>query len=990
MTYPVTPLHVRSGYSPLLGVCEPERLARMAAEAGHDALAMTDVNNLYAAPAFWQAAERNGLRPLLGAELSENGLGAVALIADETGYRNLCRLITRIRCRKEGDAGLTSDAAELAEGLNFLTDDPAAAEKLLAAGVEPDRLWLGVDPAAQSPGRLHRLVRLAERAALPLTASAAALLGGPEDMEAAKLLAAIRTGATLGSVNPAELPDRRAVLRSPGELRRRLADLPGAVRNNRRLAERCEGFRLLPRKPTFPGFACSAGPTGRLWRLCDRGLKWRYGQAPSPQARRRLERELAVIERMGFVEYFLVVRDIVRYARSRGAPVAGRGSGAGSIVAYTLGITNVCPLHYDIPFERFLHEDRQDFPDLDVDFCWRIRDEIIDYAFRRWGEENVAMVSTHNTFRPKSARREAARALGYSDAQITRLAERDFAGADDVRRIFALAERITGLLHVLSVHPGGIVITPGPIEGHVPVQPAPKGVRITQYDKDGIEAMRLVKLDLLGNRNLSTVRSACDEIRRRHGLSLDIESLPPDDAETLATLGAAETVGCNQLESPAMRSLLKMMRPEGVRDVMKVLALIRPGAASIGMKETFIRRRQGLEPVPKCCQEVDDLLAETYGVMLYEDDVMLVASAVLKLPPAKADRFRRAVQKCRSDQERLALSREFLARASAAGAGDGRARDLWLQMAKFNAYSFCRAHAASYALPAYAGGYLKTHFPVEFWTAALNNNQSMYPLRAYVEQAKREGVQFMLPDVNRSQAEFAIDEGAVRVGLGSVAGLGPAGVEAILRRRNRRPFESLSDFLRRVRLSDEAVRSLVLCGAFDFTGRRRPTLMIELNLFDKLHPDHHDDGQLPLLSAGPTIPNVPDDYQASRKYSDERRILGLSVREHVMEHYRGRLAGLIDADSTTLTERIGRRVRVAGVLEAARKTPTRNGRDMMFLTLDDGRGLLEVSVPPDASRRLDGYGPYLVVGAVEDHYGAITVSADDVAPVSVSAAAARQ
>ncbi|MGC9455778.1 MAG: DNA polymerase III subunit alpha [Phycisphaerae bacterium] len=982
MTGPITPLHVRSGYSLLRGVCPPQRLARLAADAGHRTLALTDVNNLCAAPIFHPAAEEAGVRPLLGAELSESGLSVVALIADETGYSNLCRLITRIHCRGEGGANLPTDAAGLSDGLQFIAHDAETGEKLLAAGVGADRLWLGLDPRTQSRRHIYRLLQLSGRASLPPVASPAVLLANATDAETAKLLTAIRTGTTLESVRPEDVPNARAVLPSPAELRLLFADLPAAVANNRRLVERCRGFRLLPRQATFPGFPCDGGPVRHLRRLCRRGLKDRYGPTPGREPRRRLRRELRLIGQMGFVEYFLVVHDIVRYARGMGAPVAGRGSGAGSIVAYVLGITNVCPLRYDIPFERFLHEDRDDFPDLDVDFCWRVRDEIIDYAFRRWGHDNVAMVSTHNTFQPASAARETAKALGYSDVQVSRLAERNFATADDAGRIFALAERITHLPHLLSVHPGGIVITPGAIDRHVPVQPSAKGVRITQYDKDGVEAMRLVKLDLLGNRNLSTVRAACDEIRSRGGPEIDVESLPPDDAATLATLRTADTVGCNQLESPAMRSLLKMMQPRNIHDVMQVLALIRPGAAGIGMKDAFIRRRRGLEETPGYYPPVDALLAETFGIMLYEDDVMLTAAAMLDLPPGKADRFRKAVQKCRTDAERLSLSEEFLSRATRCGVDADSARELWLQMAKFNSYSFCRAHAASYGCLAYTGAYLKTHYPLEFWTAALNNNQSMYPTRAYAEQAKREGVRFLLPDVNRSREQFAIDEDAIRVGLASVAGLGPAGVEEILHRRQRRPFESLGDFLRRVRLAAEQIRSLILCGAFDFTGRSRPTLMMELNLFDKLHPDR-DDAQLPLLSAGPTIPAVPGDYPPERKYADERRILGLCVREHIMEHYREQLDGLVDADSTTLAERVGRRVTVAGVLEAARTTTTRNGRSMAFLTLDDGRGLLEVSVPPDVRCNLNGYGPYLVTGKVEDHYGAVTISAGEVAPANV-------
>ena len=586
-----------------------------------------------------------------------------------------------------------------------------------------------------------------------------------------------------------------------------------------------------------------------------------------------------------------------------------------------------------------------------------------------------------------------------------------------------LARRLLNLPRNLSLHPGGLVITPRPIEHYAPIQEAskripsrlepeeaskrlvsglePEGpvkrgglnpasqevsrpVRVTQYDKDGAEMAGLVKLDLLGNRNLSTVRYAVELLRQRE-VAIDIEALPPDDPATVRTLQSADTVGCNQLESPAMRHLLRMLRPAGVRDVMKALALIRPGAASIGMKEVFIRRHRGLEAPPRGHPLVDAILAETHGVMLYEDDVMLVAAALTGSGSSsllEADRFRRAIQRCRDDDARRALSREFLARCRANGVDERFAKSIWVQMAKFNAYSFCRAHAASYAALAYAGAYLKTHYPLEFWTAALNNNQSMYHLRVYVEQAKRAGIRFLLPDANRSGAEFQIEGRAIRVGLGVLAELGPASVEAILTARRTGPFAGLSDFLRRTNLGSREARALVQCGAFDFTGRIRPALMMELELFFARRPGPSLPGPS-LLPAEANIPPGLEDYSEARKYADERRIMGFSVREHIMARYRPGLNGAVDIDSRLLGQRVGRRVRIAGVLEASRTVTTRSGRQMRFLTLEDEYGMFEVTIFPDAARRwrrgsdrrrgrgraparFDHYGPYLVAGTVED------------------------
>jgi len=1001
----IAPLHVRSGYSLLRGPAGLERLVGRAGALGHGRVALTDVNSLCGATRFCRLAGRVGIEPIVGAELLEGGRSVVALIADEAGYENLCRIITRIqkrlsvpglRRRAGGSApAFLRDLSELSGGLEFVVEDGALAGRLLAAGLPRRQLWLGIDPPTQCYSQLRGLVELAGRFGVPLVATGKALMAEPGDIEVARLLAAIRTGSTFQTVAAAELPHPKALLRAGEQLRSELADFPEAIANNLRLAERCGAFRLLPRPVVFPEFPAPPGlsPAAYLRRLCEEGMVRRYGRQ-TPEARARLDKELALIERMGFSEYFLVVWDIVLHARRRGAPVAGRGSGASSLAAYLLGITNVCPLAYDIPFERFLHERREDFPDLDVDFCWRMRDDVIDYVFDRWGADRVAMVSSHNTFQPRSALRGAARALGLSNEQISKMDGNGPAnGGDGPARAFrglspetsgrlaTLSKRILNLPRLLSVHPGGVVIGRKPIDRYVPVQQAAKGVTITQYDKDGVEDIGLVKLDLLGNRNLSTVREACELIRRRRGERIDVEALPTADPRTIELLRDARTVGCNQLESPAMRRLLRMMLPDDTRDVMKVLALIRPGAAAIGMKETFIRRRRGLEAAPPAPPGVEAVLGGTHGVMLYEDDVMLAAAAMLGCDLGEADRFRRAIRNCRTDRRRLELSREFLRRCAENGIDGDYAKDMWVQMAKFNAYSFCRAHAAGYALLAYGGAYLKAHWPLEFWTAALNNNQSMYHLRVYVAEARRDGVAFLLPDVNRSRREFTADGGAIRVGLNLVSGLGPAGAAVILGERARRgAFEGLSDFLARTRLGEAEARSLILCGAFDGFARPRPTLMMELRLFCRLAAARHVD-QPVLLRAAPVIPAPPGDYSPTRKYFDERRVLGISVREHIMSLVRPLLGGKVDADSRDIPAAKGKRVRIAGFLEAQRTTRTRRG-GVTFLTLDDEYGLFEVTLPdgvrPRQNRPFSKYGPYVVTGRVENQYDSLSITAKSV------------
>ncbi|MFN3485203.1 MAG: hypothetical protein ACK44W_06950, partial [Planctomycetota bacterium] len=539
----------------------------------------------------------------------------------------------------------------------------------------------------------------------------------------------------------------------------------------------------------------------------------------------------------------------------------------------------------------------------------------------------------------------------YSDAQIGSLQRRG-GPLEDIRRIERAARALWGRPRHLSIHPGGVVLHP---DGAAPLEVAEKGVVITQYDKDAVEEAGLVKIDLLGNRALGAIREAGEIVVRGSGTPPDPER-PEPDAGAAALLAEGRTLGCNQLESPAMRALLRMLRPGDVRGLMKALALLRPSAASLGMKERFVRRARGLEAWegPR-----EGPLADTYGILLYEDDAILVAAAATGMSPAEADLFRRRVQKLRAEDERIEVSREFLRRAVRHGTPPEEARRLWFQMARFNEFSFCRAHAASYALLAWASARLRAHHPAAFWTAALNNNPGLYETRVYGEEAKRDGVRVLPPCVERSQVEFAEEGGAIRVGLGRVAGLGGREIEEIL---GGRPFGSLGDFLDRVRISRPSLRNLVLSGALDGVGEggTRPEIL------------------LAALSGGAPAPRRPD-FTEEEKLFHEFRILGLSVRGHPLRYlWRGpRPEG---PDSRSLAAWAGRRVRLVGLLAAGRAARTSREEPMGFLTLEDEAGLFEAVMFPAAFRRfrraVGTLGPYIVTGRVEVRYGAAAVAVE--------------
>lgn len=956
------PLVVRSSFSFLRGSSPAEELVARAVELRLPALALTDEATLAGSVAFWTAARTAGLTPLLGARVGDLTL----LARNRNGWGNLCAILSRHHL------GADPELERHQQDLHVVARDP---ERALALRGIVDRLWIEVVRPAPSA--------TAERAALlsglPPVASTDVHFARPSGFRAHRVLAAVAGATTLDRLGPTCLQEHH--LR---DLRALFADLPEALAHNEAIATDC-AWEFLPAPVVFPEFPLPPGETAeaRLRALAEAGLRRRYGE-PSEEARGRLDRELAVIGRLGFAGYFLVVHEIVQAARRMDTPVAGRGSGASSLVAYALGLTNVCPLARGIQFERFLHDGRRDWPDLDLDFCWRTRDGVIDYAFERFGRGRVAMVSSHLTFQGRGAFREAARAHGLSDDQIREVRRglppdaEDRLDARGARRLPVEASRLAEILADaraildapwrMSVHPGGIVISPGPLDRIVPLQRAEKGVVISQLDKDGVEAAGLVKIDLLGNRAVSTIRATTELVAALDGHRLDVERIPDDDPATLDLLAGARLIGVNQVESPAMRHLLRQMRPRGLDDVMQALALIRPGAAGEGMKEAFLRRRRGEEPA-RVDPRLEGVLGATHGVLLYEDDLMLVHHALTGAPLAEGDRFRRSVQKARSPEELAAAGRAFGAACRAAGAPLELARGLWRQMAKFTGYVFCMGHAASYARLAWAAAWMKAHHPVAFWVAALNNNQGMYEKRVYLAEAARGGIPALGPCVNASGREFAPDGGAIRIGLDEIDGLSAASIGAILEGR---PFASLQDLLRRVRLDRPEAEALVKCGALDFAGRPRAELMLELAATWKRARSARDAGTLDI----PRIPDVPE--RTKRLW--ECAILGCSPEEHLLRILHPGLDRERRNLATDLPELAGRRARLFGVLDALRIADTKRGDAMEFLTFEDESGVFEATAWPDAYRRLArdvrGVGPYRIEGRVEDHRGAVTLVAE--------------
>jgi len=1044
-----TPLHVRSVYSLGRGTASVEALAGRAARYGHTALALTDRNNLYGAVPFIRACRDHGVRPILGAEIDAPDGLAVLLVRYARGYRNLCRLLSQ-RMLDRGFSWRESPADPGAwAGLHVLTADPGLLRRL-ATHVPRDALWGELCAPGDGEAGFAAVAGVAGALGLGTVACAAVAFLDRSDRLLQATLAAVREGGLVGRLE--EAPRRHAGsrgdrafreggpgvraghgdgrpaassrgapahpeawFRPPAAVASIFRNHPEALRNAGRLAESCD---YVPERTRwiFPALDLPAGETPRAYleALCRGGIRRRYGDAPGgapaggrpvpapPRVERRLERELAVIDRLGFTDYFVIVGEITAFARERGIATVGRGSGAGALTAYLLGITNVDPIRYGLSFERFLHEKRPDCPDLDVDFCWKRRDEVIEFVYARYGRDRVAMISTHNTFGPRSALREAARAHGAAPAAANRLAgavprRLDGSLAEALAasprgagfpldrppwpRVLAEAERLRGMPRHLGLHPGGMVIADRPLDAYVPLERAAKGIVATQYDMRGIEAVGLVKMDLLGNRALTTIQETVELVARRHGRRLDPDRFPDPDPAAAALFRSGDTLGVFQMESPGMRHLNRMLATGDLATVIAAVALIRPGPAASGMKERFVRRLRGLEPVTYPDPRLAPVLEETYGIPLYEEDVMRLAAETAGLTLAEGALFRRTVAAARG-AEREELGRVFRRAACRRGFDAAVAASIWDDILRFGSFAFCKAHAAGYGVLAYQAGWLKAHYPLEFTAALMNHHGGMYEKRVHLEDAKRRGIRVLLPDVNRSGEGFTVERDALRVGLARVRGLGAGVRRAVLAERARRPFAGLEDFLARVSLARPEAEALVRAGAFDFTGRTRPSLLCLVaagsGAFHRRHAARR--GRCEDLFPGGEepwpVPPLPPFTPAQRTWL-EWETLGLCVHEHPMVHFRPEAPppGVLPAREAL--EREGERVAVAGMTAARRTIATRGGRPMQFLTLEDESGMIECAlfgaVAAAHRGRLHGLGPFLVEGRLKTRYDAPTL-----------------
>ncbi|NOY78534.1 MAG: DNA polymerase III subunit alpha, partial [Calditrichaeota bacterium] len=864
-------LHCHSNYSFLDSTLRIDDMIRRAAETGAPALALTDTNRLTGAIEFYQKAREAGIHPIIGAEINLVDAGSVVLLArNRRGYQNLSEIITRghlaggaggfqvrLNDLKPYTAGLVAlSGGKRNPGIKFLR------RRRLNEAVAFFRKWQSIfgkqfyielqNFSTEDDWLNLRVAALARELKIPVVATNNVHLLKPSDWEIWRTLQAIDQNTTLEKVVGVGSPEQ--FLKSPGQMRERFRKHPDALLNTLLIAKSCQ-LEFSLGKPVFPGIALPRRetPFGRLQKLCYTGLHRRYSHI-TPAIRDRLNRELLVVRNLGFVEYFLIVKTIVDFCRKENIPCVGRGSAADSLIAYTLDITQADPIRFNLYFERFLNAERAEPPDIDLDICWKNRDRVLTYVYEKFGHDKTALIATIVTFQMRSSIREVAKTFGIPEEEISRFTKRlphrpmkDFRSilktlpelkglrldSRLLERIFSIAARISGFPRHLSVHPGGTVIAPKRITHFAPLEQASGGWVITQYDMHSVEKLGLVKMDLLGVRSLTILSEAAADIQKRHGRPVKLNDIPEDDPETLQMLREGKGLGCFQLESPAMRGLLKKMQIESLDDIIAAISLIRPGPAEGGMKEVYIRRRAGLEPTTYPHPLLEPILKETYGIILYQEQVLQVAQTIGGLTLGEADVLRKLMTKSRSLETVRHLRDKFLAGARRNGVDVNTARKIFDWLTHFASYGFNKAHSATYGILAYQTAFLKRHFPAEYMAALLNNPGGYYPLFAYVEEARRLGLSILPPDVNRSAETFSLEGNGIRVGLGNILNLSRRSIGRILSVRKDKSFQDVIDFLTRSQVNLSEAERLIQCGALAGLDTSEPRLLATARIFFK-------------------------------------------------------------------------------------------------------------------------------------------------------------
>lgn len=1009
-------LHVHTEYSLLDGAARIEELVAQAADYGMPALAITDHGNMYGAVDFYKAAKEAGIKPIIGSEVyvapesrfnqkhnqADSPYHLVLLAENNQGYRNLLELVSKgylegfyykpridLELLREYNEGLICLSGCLAGRITrgLLNEQQQQVKEMIKTYQNifgENNFYLELQDQGLRKEKIvnHSLIKLREELNVPLVATNDVHYLNQEDAQAHDVLLCIQTGKKLATEDRMKFPNDEFYLKSSQEMAEIFSEVPQAVENTVEIAERCN-VELDFDQTYLPYYDVpeEKNLSSYLRELCLKGVRQRYGEVTA-EVKERLDYELEIINEMGYPAYFLIVWDFIEYAKERGIMVGpGRGSAAGSLVSYVLGITDIDPLKHGLIFERFLNPQRVSMPDIDIDFCYQRRDEVIDYVTEKYGQDRVAQIITFGTMAARAVVRDVGRVLDLSYAQVDQIAKLVPFGSDldealessselkelyqqkeEVKELINYAQKLEGLPRHASTHAAGVVISKEELTEYTPLQQN-KGEVTTQYPMGDLEAIGLLKMDFLGLRTLTVINNTLQIIERTQGIELNLDELPLDDDKTYQLLQTGNTEGLFQIESNLFQRLIADLKPTRFEDLIALLALGRPGPLGSGMVDDFIKRRHGEAEVEYPHPDLIDILEETYGVILYQEQVMRIANEIAGYSLGEADILRRGMGK--KKPELLKKHRQkFIDGALDKGYSKELANELFDLMEYFGGYGFNKSHSAAYAFVSYRTAYLKTYYPVEFMAALLSSIMgNSDKVARYIEECNRMGIEVLPPDVNESEVRFTVVEDRIRFGLEAVKNVGQKAIEEIIRARQEEgDFESLADFCQKVSLgkvNQRVIESLIKAGAFDSLGAYRSQMLTVIeDLYEQAHKIQKEKGNgqqsfgdfLNADEFGNVEVKLPEmsEYSHDQLLAMEREYLGLYISGHPIDKYQDLLAENRFKSIVAIKDVADKKeVQFGGIINSLNQIVTKNGKDMAFLELEDRTGQLEVVVFPE-------------------------------------------
>lgn len=1016
-------LHTHTEYSLLDGACRITELVAQAKKHKMPALAITDHGVMYGAIQFYKEAVRQGVKPIIGCEMyvahqsrldrssqrKETPHHLILLVKNNGGYKNLIKLVTlsylegfyykpRIdkEILREHSNGLIALSACLKGEISqcILQKDIKKAKEVALDFLDifgEGNFYLELQKNGIPEQEIvnENLIEISQELSIPLIATNDIHYINKEDARAHEILLCIQTATNLGDPKRLKFSTDAFYFNSPEEMNENFSKVPQALENTIRIAEKCN-LEIDFRHAQLPEFKVPPehNINTYLKELCYKGLNERYSEV-TKQLEERLKYELSVIKKMEFEPYFLIVWDFVRYAKEKGIMVGpGRGSAAGSLVAYCLNITNIDPITYGLLFERFLNPERISMPDFDIDFCYERREEVIEYVSKKYGNDKVAQIITFGTMAARAAVRDVGRALGIPYAQVDTIAKmipwepnitiekalkmesriKELMKSDeDIKKLIETASSLEGLARHASTHAAGIVLSRKSLTDYVPLQKTAEGEICTQYAMAELEELGLLKMDFLGLRTLTVISNALKIIKHTRGEEVDINKIPLNDKKVYKMLSKGNCAGVFQLESEGMRDLVKRLKPENIEDITALLALYRPGPLGSGMIEDFINRKKGIVEIKYAHPRLESVLKETYGVIVYQEQVMKIASELAGFTLGQADILRKAMGK--KQKGVMEKQRElFIKGAQKNNIKKNTAAEIFDLIAYFAGYGFNKSHSVSYAFISYQTAYLKTHYTIEYMasllTSIMGNNDKV---ALYIKECRNMNIEILPPDINQSLVNFTVvEEKAIRFGLAAVKNVGEKAIKSIIRERKENSnFTSLLDFCQRVDLrvvNKRVIESLIKCGAFDSIGVKRSQLLVVLDVSLKSGQEYQKskrNGQTSLFdlfgksnsdkgggSYQDKLPDIPE-FSKNELLAMEKEMLGLYISYHPLNDYKERLKKIVTSTSIELANFPDRsRVVLAGVINNFKRKSTKNGNLMAFITLEDLEGSVEIIAFP--------------------------------------------